>query len=506
MTDIQPQSGLSLSRVDAGLATLRTMMINIGFFAATLLLVPTMGAQIIRNPIIIEPIAVPQALADRGMTSAVAANRVWDGLQDYSRNAALARQTLVAVPDSQLVEFTLPGSTLSMDAVLRQVREFLGVQETRITGEITCQTADCAPAGQRLRLRVVRGSAEMIDMPPMATTATSAYFRDAAGAIFDVLDPLVGAAARAVTDPEGAVARAHRIAAGGGPDAPWAYALMGDIALAESEADVATAHYQSALAIDPNLPQARLGLARANLAAGDLDAAEAQVALMPGQGDLLPQTLLLRADIALARNDYAAAEAEARAAAEADPLSPQPLIRVAEIARSAGNDDAARLAYAEALALDPGASAALSGLSELHRAAGDLAAAESLLKDWADYAPGSAEALRALVAIRVERSDATGATEAYARLAGVTTLTTEEVLARADLLAQLDRYAEAADVLSPLASGELPEPQAVLALARLHEQAGRVRRARDFYQRYLDLGPDLPERAAVEAALAALDG
>ena len=506
MSDIQPPSGLSLTRVDAGLATLRTMMINIGFFAATLLLVPTMGAQIIRNPIIIEPIAVPQALADRGMTASVAANRVWDGLQEYSRTAALARQTLVAVPDSQLVEFTLPGSTLSIDAVLRQVREFLGVQETRITGEITCQTPDCAPAGQRLRLRVVRGNAEMIDMPPMASTAPSAYFHDAAGAIFDVLDPLVGAAARAVTDPEGAVARAHRIAAGGGPDAPWAYALMGDIALAEGEAAVATKRYQSALSIDPNLPQARLGLTRANLAAGDLAAAEAQVGLMPGDGDLLPQTLLLRADIALARNDYVAAEAEARAAAEADPLSPVPLIRVAEIARSAGNEEASRLAYTEALALDPGASAALSGLSDLHRAAGDLAAAESLLKDWADYAPGSAEALRALVAIRVERSDPDGAAEAYARLAAVATLTTEEVLARADLLAQLDRYAEAADVLAPLASGDLPEPQAVLALARLHERAGRTERARDFYERYLTLGPDLPERDAVGAALAALGG
>ena len=506
MSDIQPPAGLSLTRVDAGLATLRTMMINIGFFAATLLLVPTMGAQIIRNPVIIEAIAVPQALADRGMTSAVAANRVWDGLQDYSRTAALARQALVAVPDNQLVEFTLPGVTLSIDAVLRQVREFLGIHETRITGEIICQTADCAPAGQRLRLRVLRGTAEMIDMPPMGTTAPSAYFHDAAGAVFDLLDPLVGAAARAVTDPEGAVARAHRIAAGGGPDAAWAYALMGDIALAGDGVSAATEHYQSSLSIDPNLPQARLGLARANLAAGDLNAAEAQSALLPGQGDLLPQTLLLRADIALARNDLAAAQAEAGAAAEADPLSPLPLIRVAEIARSAGNDEAARLAYAEALALDPGASAALSGLSDLHRAAGDLAAAENLLKDWADFAPGSAEALRALVAIRVERSDPGGATEAYARLAAVTTLTTEEVLGRADLLAQLHRYAEAADVLAPLASGDLPEPRAVLALARLHDQAGRPERARGFYERYLSLGTDLPERDAVEAALAALGG
>jgi tetratricopeptide (TPR) repeat protein len=504
VSDVQPQPSLSLTRVDAGLATLRTMMINIGFFAATLLLVPTMGAQIIRNPIIIEPIAVPQALADRGMTSSVAANRVWDGLQEYSRTAALARQTLVAVPDSQLVEFTLPGSTLSIDAVLKQVREFLGIQETRITGEITCQTADCAPAGQRLRLRVLRGSAEMIDMPPMGPASPSAYFHDAAGAIFDVLDPLVGAAARAVADPEGAVARAHRVASGGGPDAAWAHALMGDIALAGGEADLANEHYRSAIAIDPTLPQARLGLARANLAAGDIEAAEAQVALLPGQGDLLPQTLLLRADIALARNDLAAAEAEARAAVEADPLSPLPLIRVGQIARSTGNDEAARLAYAEALALDPGASAALSGLSELHRAAGDLAAAESLLRDWADYAPDSAEALRALVAIRVERSDTAGAAEAYARLAGVTNLTTEEVFARADLLTELDRYAEAADVLSPLALGDLPVPGAVLALARLHEQAGRTERARDFYERYLSLGPDLPERDAAEAALGAL--
>jgi tetratricopeptide (TPR) repeat protein len=504
VSDVQPPPGLSLTRVDAGLATLRTMMINIGFFAATLLLVPTLGAQIIRNPIIIEPIAVPQALADRGMTSSVAANRVWDGLQDYSRTAALARQTLVAVPDNQLVEFTLPGSTLSIDAVLKQVREFLGIQETRITGEITCQTPDCAPAGQRLRLRVLRGSAEMIDMPPMATTAPSAYFHDAAGAIFDVLDPLVGAAARAVTDPEGAVARAHRIAALGGPDAPWAYALMGDIALAGGDASVAAAHYEAALDIDPSLSQARLGLARAALAGGDTEAADAQVALMPKDGDLLSQTLLLRADIALARNDHVSAEAAAREAAQADPLSPLPHIRVGQIARSAGDDEAARLAFAEALALDPGASAALSGLSDLHRAAGDLAAAESLLKDWADYAPDSTQALRGLVAIRVERADMAGATEAYARLARVTTLTPEEELARADLLAQLHRYAEAADVLSPLALADLPDPRAVLALARLHDEAGRTERARDFYERYLGLGPDLPERDAVEAALGEL--
>ncbi|MBJ3783727.1 tetratricopeptide repeat protein [Devosia sediminis] len=501
MSDVTPPLG-SLTRVDAGLATIRTMTINIGFFAAMLLLVPTLGAQVVRNPVVIEPIDVPDALADRGMTANVAANRVWDGLQEYSRKADLARQTLVAVPDSQLVEFTLPGSSLSIDAVLKQVRQFLAIDETLISGEIICQTADCVPEGQRLRLRVIRRTVEVIDMPPMGATPPEMYFAEAAAAVFDVLDPLVGAAARAITDPEGATARALRIAAGGGPDAVWARALMGDIALAEGDAAAAEIHYQAALAIDPNLAQAQLGLARAAFALGDPAGAEIRLTGLPRYGDVALETALLRADIALAQGAFEAARVAALEAAEIDPLSPQPHIRLGQIARQAGLDGEARAAYVEALAVDPGASEALSALSELYRAAGDLAAAETLLKDWVEYTPESAEALRALIALRIERDDLAGAADAYGLLALLEPLSFDEAMARAELLAGANRYAEAGDVLMPFVEADVPQPDAVLALARLHQTAGRQDKAIDLYRRYLTLGTDLPGTVEATEAVA----
>jgi tetratricopeptide (TPR) repeat protein len=496
--------GLSLTRLDAMLTTLRTMMVNIGFFGAMVMLVPAFGAQVLRNPVIIEPIAVPEALADRGLTATVAANRVWDGLQDFTRSADLARQTLVAVPDSQLGEFTLPGSTLSIDAVFRQLRQFVGVQETRITGEIICQTSDCAPEGQRLRLRIVGNEAEIIDMPPMGTTPPALYFREAAGAVFDVLDPLVAAAARSISDPEGAAARAQRIAAVGGPDTAWAEALLGDIALAGGDVTGARTRYEAALLHDAALNQARLGLARAALAAGELESAEATLANLSATGDLAVETLLLRSDIALARGDLAGAERTARDAAEADAVSPQPLIRLARVARLRGDVDAAKASFAEALAIEPGAPEALEPLGDLYRAEGNLASVETIISDWAEFAPESAAALLALVRIRVERADLPGAADAYARLAALAPLTLEQSLDHAGIVARIGRYAQAADILLPFVEANPARPEAVMALARLHEEAGRHDKALSLYERYLQLGPDMPDQAEAENAIARL--
>ena len=86
----------------------------------------------------------------------------------------------------------------------KQVRQFFGLYETHIAGEIVCDTADCAPSGLRLRLRVIRGTTEVVDLPPIGDRSEPDYFRDAAAGVFDVLDPFVAIAARAITDPEGA--------------------------------------------------------------------------------------------------------------------------------------------------------------------------------------------------------------------------------------------------------------------------------------------------------------
>jgi len=497
----EESGGLGLTKLDARLSTLRTMIVNIGFFIAMILLIPTMGAQIVRNPIVIEPIGVPEALSDRGLTSAVAANRVWDGLQDFSETAAIARQSFVAVPDSQLVEFALPGSGLSVDAIVKQLRQFFGSQETRIAGEIICQTSDCAPEGQRLRLRVVGRTIEVIDLPPLGTTPVPAYFREAAAGIYDVLDPLIGAAARAVTDPEGATARARRIVAAGGPDARWAHVLLGDIALSQEHGEDAKGHYLAALTDDPAFLEARIGLVRAALALGQNEEARTALSLLPADGDKVGLVRRLQSDLAAADGDLDGARQLARAAAEADPLSPAPLLHLGTLALEAGQLEDARTAFREALAIDPGYGAALQALGEMHRAEGDLEAAEALVRDWADYAPDDAAALRALIAVRLEREDFEGAAEAYGKLSDVTALTPEEAMERAQALQTLKRYAEAGDAILPLTEATPAVPEAVLLLAQLHDEAGRAAKAKPLYELYLTLGTELPGIDTAKTAL-----
>ena len=491
----------ALPRVEAFSATLRTMFVNIGFFAAMVLLIPAVGSQFSANAVVIEPIAVPQMLADRGLTAEVAANRLWDGLQDFARTASVARSTIVAIPDSQRVEFSLPDTGISIDSVAKHVRQFFGFYETHIAGEIICETPDCAPTGLRLRLRVIRATAEIIDLPPIGSRSEPDYFREAAAGVFDVLDPFIAIAARAVTDPEGAATRARRLVLGKHPDAKWAHNLLGDIARNAGDTDAAVVDYRAALALDTAFNLARINLARALAESGDFagaDATLAEAANLEPQAATLP---MARAEIALARGDRAAAIAAFLAAAEQSPVDPAPLVRAGELELLMDQTGTGMAHLEEALDLDPGHADALRLLGTAYRANGDLAAAERLFRDWADYEPNSIDAHLALAELLVERNDKQGAVEPYDRLVALDPANLAHALARASILLDLGHYAQAADGLTPFAEAEGPAPAAVLLLARVHQAAGRNQRAVERYRQYLDLAPDATDKAEIEAVL-----
>nr|WP_295891069.1 tetratricopeptide repeat protein [uncultured Devosia sp.] len=505
MTEPAPRL-FSLAGIEGLSSTIRTMFINIGFFVAMLLLIPAVASQFSTSAVVIEPIAVPEALVERGITPEVAANRLWDGLQDFARTASVARSTIVAIPDSQRVEFSLPDTGISIDSVSKQVRQFFGLYETHIAGEIICDTTDCAPAGQRLRLRIIRATTEIVDLPPIGDRSEPDYFRDAAAGVFDVLDPFVAIAARAITDPEGAATRARRLALGNHPDAKWAHNLLGDIARTAGDTDAAIADYRAALALDGNFNLARINLARALAESGDFAAADATLAeatTLEPQAATLPTA---RAEIALARDDRPGAIAAFLAAAELAPVDPTPLVRAGELELQQNQTEAGMAHLEEALDLDPGHPDALRLLGEAYRADGDLAAAERLFKDWADYAPGSTDAHLALAELLLERNDAKGAAAHYDRLVALDPASFDYATARTQVLLDLGRYAQAVDGLTPFADAEPPEPAAVLLLARVQHQAGRTERAIERYRQYLTLLPDAPEKAEVEAALLELGG
>jgi tetratricopeptide (TPR) repeat protein len=503
MTEPAPGK-LSLTGIEAFSSTVRTMFINIGFFAAMLLLIPAVAGQFSTSAVVIEPIAVPEALAKRGITPEVAANRLWDGLQDFARTASVARSTIVAIPDSQRVEFSLPDTGISIDSVSKQVRQFFGLYETHIAGEIICDTPDCAPSGQRLRLRIIRATTEIVDLPPIGDRAEPDYFREAAAGVFDVLDPFVAIAARAVDDPEGAATRARRLALGNHPDAKWAHNLLGDIARNAGDTDAASADYRAALALDPAFNIARINLARSLAAGGDFtgaDATLAEAAKLEPQAATLP---IARAEIALAKGDREAAVAAFLTAAELAPIDPQPLVRAGELELQLGQADVGMAHLEEALDLDPGHADALRLLGEAYRADGDLAAAERLFKDWADYVPNSVDAHLALAELLIERNDPEDAAAHYDRLVTLDPANLVYATARTQVLLDLGRYAQAVDGLTPFADAETPDPSAVLLLARVQQQAGRNERAAERYRQYLALAPEAADAPDIAAVLAEL--
>lgn len=495
-----------LPRIEALTSTLRTMFVNIGFFAAVLLLIPAVASQFSANAVVIEPIAVPQALTDRGLTPEVAANRLWDGLQDFASTASLARTTIVAIPNSQRVEFSLPDTGISIDSVSKQIRQFFGIYETHIAGEIVCETADCAPSSLRLRLRVIRSTTDVIDLPAIGDKSEPDYFRDAAAGVFDVLDPFVAIAARSITDPEGAATRARQLAMSKQPDAKWAYNLLGDIARNSGNAEGSIAEYRAALMLDDSFTLARIGLARALATAGDFAAADQAIADAEAREPQLRGLPEAKAEIAVAKGDQATAVAQYLLAAGRSPVDPAPLAKAGEIELALGETDAAITHLNQALDLDPGHPEALRLLGGAYRADGDLAAAERLFQDWADYVPTSVEAHLALAELLVERDDKATAAEHYDRVVELDPDNLDHALARAHLMLDLGLYPQAADGLTPFADAETPEPSAVLLLGKVRQTAGQSERAVERYRQYLALVPDAPDKTEIEAALAELGG
>jgi predicted Zn-dependent protease len=497
---------LSLPRLEELSTALRTMFINVGFFAALILLVPAVGSQFTRSAVVIEPITVPPALTARGLSPDVVANRLWDGLQDFAQSASAAREAVVAVPDSQLIEFSLPDSGISVDSIFTQIRQFFGTYDTRIGGEFVCATSACEPAGLRLRLRIVGRESSIVDLSEMGAATERDYYHEAAAGIFAVIDPYVAIAAQAETAPVRAATLARRIAAEGGRDAKWAHNLIGDIERRDRNAEAAIRAYEAALAIDPAFQIARAGLARALLDRGDVVAAEAALAEIERQSPRNQLAAPIFADIALDAGDPQAAIEHLLVASAREPLNPHHLTRAGKIALESGDPADAVDHLTEALSIDPAYGAASALLAESQERTGDLAGAEATYRSWLNNDPRSAEANRAYGKLLLGERRFTDAVQRFDKLLELLPGEVNATLLQAEALIGLSRTGEALATLLALAEEVPSDPAVLMLLARCYQLAGQPAAAVDTYRRVLLLNPDEATRAAANDAIRAIDG
>lgn len=124
-------------RFDAGFARARSL----AFSTVVLLVLGVVGwslaQELIRDPVIIEPLAVPESLAKAGWTGEVLARQIRDGIRDINEAAeaspALAPAYLF---DWEQLDFALPGGLVSIRTLVTVVRGVLRRPVRRVTGEL----------------------------------------------------------------------------------------------------------------------------------------------------------------------------------------------------------------------------------------------------------------------------------------------------------------------------------------------------------------------------------
>ncbi|HEY0853995.1 MAG TPA: tetratricopeptide repeat protein [Devosia sp.] len=381
-----------LTHVEAASTRLRTVLLNFAFVAAFLVIVPVIVSQFWRNEVMIMPVPVPEALADVGLTPEVAANRIWDGIRDATLRANTSKSTVTALPDAQRIEFSLPESGFSMESLIQQTRAFFHAYQTRISGEFTCSDPACDPKGMRLRLRVLRDTAKLIDLPPIGDTPLRDYFTAAGVQVLTVLDPFVAIASIADTEPQRATVLAQNLIRQHHPDAKWAHVLIGIMKSKDSDLDSSIAEFREALKLDPDFFIARRNLAMRLVTAKRLDEANAEFAVLSKKWPNDPEITAGLGELAYAQQRYDEAGLLYARAEALDPRQPLYVARRGDAALAKGDAETGIAELQRALRMDPSFAPAMGSLTAYYFNKGDFSAAAPLLADYAEIEPDNAQA------------------------------------------------------------------------------------------------------------------
>ena len=511
---------VSLPSLESGSTRLRKVILNIAFVLAILIFLPILASQFLRNPVLIEPIAVPAALLTRGMSPEVVASRLWDGLRDATALAGTSKASVDAIPNSQRVQFSVPDVGLSMDSIVRQTRQFFNAHQTRIAGEFVCADAACDPEGMRLRLRVLRGTSEVIDLPPVGSQDLRSYFTDAAVQILTVLDPFVAVSAISGTEPVRAITLARRLIRQHHPDAKWAHNLIGNLhsgagqkqtnagqhAAASEAYRRALEEYRSATELDPTFTIAQANAAQTLRQLGDPVASRTEYDAIKARAPDTPAVIAGYAELAIGAGNIDEGIALFKRAAELDPAGPQYFARIGEVEADRGNAELALEWFHKSLAINPAFPPALDPVFVALLSSGDFAATEALFRRAADFDPGRAD-IQAFHAFALKMlGDHAGALAALERGLAITPNDTDLLFESGQHLLALDRVPEALMRLDRAIELDAYDPAPLMSRGTALAISGQNDAARADFERIIEVDTTGLYAPQAESFIGILDG
>lgn len=476
--------------IENGLTAVRSFTLTVLLLGALLGVIGFTIAELRRDVVVIDPIGLPPPLKSMGYSEEVAALRLWDAVVEVNESTPTLKDRISLLPASQRVDFEAPGAGMSMQTIVRMLRRFLDLEETRIAGEFICATSDCTPENLALRLRVFRDERmKIIHMPTIgaaetdtaATEEVDRYFAAAAIELLRVLDPYLVAFHLYQTDKAASEREALKLIGPANPQRKWALNLLGLIAADQKDYDAAFTWYRRAaeetddgpfaiallnwgnalldsgdtdgaiakledsIAIDADAWLAHVSLGNALAQKGEVDAAIEKyahaAALAPEVGEIQNKW----GNALFTKGDLEGAIAKYRLASELDPTDAIAVYNWGVALSEKGNHGAAIQKYVRATELNPHDAVAFVKWGLALQAQGDLAGATDKYVKATKLDPGNAIAFNSLGAALGNLGDLEGAAENFVRATSIDPGYGDAYLNKAFAFRLLNRSWEAAD-------------------------------------------------------------
>jgi hypothetical protein len=247
----------------------RKLTLNVIVLVAVILGVAAIGKATIKRSVLIEPIGVPKELADRGFTGEAVAHHIVDELMILSKNAETLMQfNAVATSGAEIAKpkIELPGTGISIDTIVYYLRDLLSLSDTKISGEITIDSAKPDAPAQKdsqkplpkfsLRLRILDKG--FVYVEPDSTDDLRVLFKRAALPLLEQINPYIAGVIYLHLQDFIAATRMAEIAlkSGTADDQEWASNLIGNIADYQKRRDVAIAEFKK---LSQRFPDSPLG-------------------------------------------------------------------------------------------------------------------------------------------------------------------------------------------------------------------------------------------------------
>lgn len=252
---------------------MRNILINFVAIVAIMFSLPIIVRELLSRRVTIQPISVPLEIERTGLSGIVVSNRLWDAWYKINTEVAKAKETRDVLPSSQRIQFSIPDSGLSFDSLIHHIRNFFGIEETFLSGELVCVADPCSIRNASLRLRVIGKGLDVVKLEPIGTQPLDAYWRKAIIEVLLQVDPVRGIMATSLGNEERAIAELRKISRVKSSDQLWALMFAGVLLNNVKDFDGSRESFDRALAIDPKFALALSQKANMELNAGNSDIA-----------------------------------------------------------------------------------------------------------------------------------------------------------------------------------------------------------------------------------------